>query len=75
MQDYWVWPRVLRALAAVLVGNAIYFLLLMPLLPPRARHEPFQIDLGLVIDFGLCLTVWGLMEMWLRRRRRAQKAG
>ena len=46
----------IHALVAVLAGNAAYFLLAR-YLPPRARHVPFQIDLGLVVDFWLCLVV------------------
>ena len=57
-----------HALVAVLAGNAAYFLL-MKYLPPRARHVPFQIDLGLVVDFWLCLVVFGLIKTVAGRRR------
>ena len=57
-----------HALAAVLAGNAAYFLL-MKYLPSRARHVPFQIDLGLVVDFWLCLVAFGLIETVASRRR------
>lgn len=50
-----------HALAAVVAGNAAYFLL-MKYLPPQARHVPFQIDLGLVADFWLCLVAFGLIK-------------
>jgi hypothetical protein len=50
-----------QALVAVLAGNAAYFLLL-PYLPPRARHVPFQIDLGLVLDCWFCLVAWGIVK-------------
>jgi hypothetical protein len=59
----------LKSLTAVVVGNAIYFLLLMPLLPPAARHGVARIDLGLVIDFWVCVVVFGLIELVLRRKR------
>jgi hypothetical protein len=60
----------MHALAAVLAGNAAYFLL-MKYLPPRARHEPFQIDLGLGVDFALCLAAFGLIKVVAGRRRHA----
>ncbi len=63
-------PRAfLKSLAAVLIGNAVYFLLLSPLLPPLARHQAFRLDLGLVVDFWVCLVVWGTLELVLRRRK------
>ena len=61
--------KFVKALIAVLVGNAIYFLLLMPLLPPAGRHGIARIDLGLVIDFWVCVAVFGLIELVLRRKR------
>jgi hypothetical protein len=60
----------IHALVAVLAGNAAYFLL-MKYLPPRARHVPLQIDLGLVVDFWLCLVVFGLIKTVASRRRKA----
>jgi hypothetical protein len=56
-----------HALIAVLAGNAIYFLL-MPYLPPRARHTSFQPwDPGMLVDFGFCLLVFGIVKMIARR--------
>ena len=60
----------MHALAAVLAGNAAYFLS-MKYLPLRARHMPFQIDLGLVVDFWLCLVAFGLIKTVASRRRDA----
>ena len=60
----------MHALAAVLAGNAACFLL-MKYLPLRARHMPFQIDLGLVVDFWLCLVAFGLIKTVASRRRDA----
>ena len=37
--------NLLQMLLAILLGNLVYFLLL-PHLPPAARHHPFQLDLG-----------------------------
>jgi hypothetical protein len=61
--------RLLTSLVAVVVGNAIYFLVIMPLLPPAGRHGIARIDLGLVIDFWVCLVVYGIIEVILRRKR------
>ena len=58
-----------KSFVAVVSGNAIYFLLLMPLLPPAARHEPYRIDLGLVVDFWVCLACYGVVELISRRMR------
>lgn len=62
--------RFWRALIAVLAGNAGYFLLLDPYLPPGARHQPGRLDWGVAIDFWLCLFFWGVLEMTSRRRAR-----
>jgi hypothetical protein len=51
----------IHALIAVLGGNVAYFLLERHL-PARARHVPFQIDLGLAVDFWLCLVVFGTIK-------------
>lgn len=63
-----------RSLAAVLVGNLIYFALLMPILPPVARHgislKTPQIDLGLVIDFVVCSILYVLFgRVWPEKKR------
>ncbi len=59
----------LKSLAAVLLGNAIYFLL-MPKLPLRAQHQYNRLDLGLIIDFWICVVIYGLISTvgFLRRR-------
>jgi hypothetical protein len=51
----------IHALVAILLGNAAYFLLAR-YLPPGARHVPFHIDLGSLIDFWFCLVVFGLIK-------------
>jgi hypothetical protein len=61
----------LYALAAVLAGNAAYFLL-MPDLPVPARHVPFQIDFGLAVDAGFCLIAYGILK-WVTGRRHDSK--
>ena len=55
------WPNFWRSLVAVLVGNVIYFLLVAPHLPEAARHHAFAIDIGLAVDFWVCLVVYGLL--------------
>jgi hypothetical protein len=59
--------NLLHALVAVLVGNALYFLVLR-YLPPMARHVPFRMDPGLAVDFWFCLVVLGLIKMIARRK-------
>jgi hypothetical protein len=59
-----------QSLIAVVVGNGIYFLS-MNYLPRPARHTTFKFDLGLVVDFWICLVIYGLLE-FLRRWRRSR---
>ena len=59
------WPR---ALAAVLAGNLIYFVLLMRALPAWLRHSPFRIDAGLLLDFVLCAAIYLLLGRFVRER-------
>ena len=51
-----------RSLAAVLIGNALYFAC-SGFLPPPARHNTAGIDLGLAVDFWFCLVVLGLLKL------------
>jgi ABC-type tungstate transport system substrate-binding protein len=53
--------NILQALAAVVVGNAMYFLV-ERYLPAGARHTLFKIDLGMVVDFCFCLVVFGIIK-------------
>lgn len=64
------WINFVQSLLAVLLGNAMYFLV-MPSLPPAARHKPYRLDLGLVVDFWFCAVAFGLMKtaQWWRHRR------
>jgi hypothetical protein len=61
--------RTLKQLAAVLIGNGLYFFVLMPHLPLAARHQPYRLDWGLLVDAWICLVIYGLIELVLRRRR------
>ncbi|MGA8298969.1 MAG: hypothetical protein WB817_05765 [Terriglobales bacterium] len=58
----------LDALAAVLAGNAIYFLL-MPHLPRAMRHAMFKEDWGLVVDFAICTILFVALKLGFRRTR------
>jgi uncharacterized membrane protein YedE/YeeE len=65
-----------RSLAAVLLGNLIYFALLMPILPAFARHSVSlrtpRIDLGLVIDFVICAALYVLLGRFMPEKKRAR---
>lgn len=63
----------LKSLAAVLAGNAIYFLI-MPHLPVRAQYQYNHVDLWLVIDFWICVVIYGLIStvQFLRRGTRSK---
>ena len=60
----------LKYLVAILLGNGLYFAL-NPYLPPPAQHHPFKLDLGTLVDFWLCVLIYGLIELgyYLRERR------
>ena len=51
----------LEALLAIILGNVVYFAL-VPSLPPAARHHPFHLDLGTLLDFFFCVVVYGLIR-------------
>ena len=51
----------IQALLAIVLGNVVYFLL-APSFPPAARHRPFRVDLGMVVDFWFCLVAYGLIR-------------
>ncbi len=53
--------NLLQMLLAIILGNVVYFLLL-PHLPPAARHHRFQLDLGTIVDFWFCLVIYGLFR-------------
>jgi hypothetical protein len=52
------WRRFWRSFAAVVAGNAIYFAVLLPYLPPWLRHRPMGIDAGLLLDFMICVVLY-----------------
>jgi len=62
--------RLLKQTIAVVVGNLLYFFLLMPHLPAAGRHRPDQLDLGLIVDFWICVVMYGIVELVDRRLKR-----
>ena len=58
--------RWLEYLVAILLGNAIYYLSLLPHLPEPLRHRGTQTDLGLLVDFAVCVAVYGLIRLGSR---------
>jgi len=60
--------NLLQSFIAVVAGNAVYFLL-MPHLPPAARHYPAQFDLGVLVDFWFCLVFLGAIKTLARGKR------
>jgi len=61
-----------QSLIAVLAGNVVYFLL-MPHLPPAARHDPARLDLGMLVDFWFCLVFLGAIKTFAKRGRRSSE--
>jgi hypothetical protein len=51
------WRRYAEYLVAVLAGNIAY-LFVEPELPTVMRHRMFRIDLGLAIDFLICVGIY-----------------
>ena len=57
-----------HALVAVVAGNAGYFVAIRSL-PAWARHVPFRVDLGVAVDFGFCLGVFGVVKLVAGKRK------
>jgi len=69
-----------RSLAAVVVGNLIYFAL-SPLLPPVLRHGFItnfgigRFDWGLLLDFAICTALYILFgALWSTKKGEGQKS-
>lgn len=56
--------------AAILAGNAIYFLVLFSWLPATWQHQPFRFDPGLVLDFACCVVVYAVIRLAVTHARR-----
>jgi hypothetical protein len=50
----------IQALCAIVLGNVAYFFLAPSL--PLPRHRPFELDVGMVVDFWSCLVAYGLIR-------------
>jgi ABC-type uncharacterized transport system permease subunit len=66
--------RWIEYLVAVLVGNAIYFLVLFPVLPESLQHQPLRADAGLLLAFLCCVGIYGVIRLasrhaqaWIRK--------
>jgi hypothetical protein len=68
--NIWVRRRLLKQLIAIVIGNLLYFYVLMPHLPPAGRHRPDRLDLGLLVDFWMCVVLYGVIELIDRKWRR-----
>lgn len=55
--------RWLEYLVAILFGNGIYYLSLFPHLPGSLQHQGFQMDPGVLIDFLVCVAMYGLIRL------------
>ena len=60
--------RYWKVLVAVLGGNLFYFGVLYLYLPMAARHRPYRLDWGLVVDFWICLAIYGLLTFSFRHK-------
>jgi hypothetical protein len=52
----------IKFMVSIILGNVLYFAL-SPHLPPAAQHHSWTVDLGTIVDFWLCLVVYGLWEL------------
>jgi hypothetical protein len=55
--------RWVEYLIAILLGNAIYFFSLAPHLPMSMRHTTPATDWGTLVDFVVCVCVYGLIRL------------
>jgi len=62
IRRYW------KTLVAVLGGNFLYFGVLYSWLPEAARHRRNQLDWGLLVDFWICLAIYGLLVFRIRSK-------
>jgi hypothetical protein len=61
-----------QSLAAVVAGNIVYFVV-MPYLPPAARHNPARLDLGVLVDFWFCLVFLGVIKTFTKWGKRSRE--
>jgi hypothetical protein len=60
--------RWIEYLVAILLGNAIYYFSLVPHLPQALRHQGFLLDWGSLVDFIVCVGVYGLIRVGAKMR-------
>jgi hypothetical protein len=48
-------------LLAILLGNLIYFVA-EPSLPGPLKHDLYQVDAGLIVDFAICVGTYLLLR-------------
>jgi hypothetical protein len=58
--------RWLEYLVAIILGNVIYYFSLVPHLPEALRHQGFQVDWGMALDFVVCVAVYGLIRLGVK---------
>jgi hypothetical protein len=58
--------RWLEYIAAILIGNAIFYFSLTPHLPEALRHHGMKTDIGSAIDLAVCAAAYGLI--WIGSR-------
>ena len=46
----------------------------MPHLPAAGRHRPDRLDLGLIVDFWVCVAMYGVIELVDRKWAAAKAA-
>jgi len=65
-----MFQRLLKQFAAVLIGALLYYFVLLPYLPHAAQHQPFRLDWGLLVLAWLCVVLYGLIELAIRSVRK-----
>jgi hypothetical protein len=55
--------RWVEYLIAILLGNAIYYFSLVPHLPEALQHQGFRMDWGVLVDFIVCVAMYGLIRL------------
>jgi hypothetical protein len=64
--------KLFKYLVAIILGNGLYFAL-NPYLPEAARHHIYKLDLGTLVDFWLCVAVYGLLELGAFLRKQGER--
>jgi hypothetical protein len=54
-------PNFWRSLLAIVAGNLIYYSM-MRFLPAPLQHQIYRVDLGLALDFCLCVACYALVK-------------